>query len=400
MNNKISHLKNRSRTTQIRGGLHRSSFQETAEALYLTSGYVYESAEEAEAAFNGEKKRYVYGRFANPTTSIFEERLAQLEGALRCLGTASGMAAVNAALMASCKAGGRVVASRALFGSCFYLVKELLPRFGVSTLFVDGTDLNEWQKALCIPADVVFLETPSNPTLELVDLAAVSQLAHQAKARVIVDNVFATPLYQKPLELGADVVVYSATKHIDGQGRTMGGAILSNDESWVDEELLPFLRNTGPTLSPFNAWVLAKGLETLELRVTRQTETAMKIACFLEQQTQVLEVRYPGLASHPQYHLAQKQMNGSGTLLSFSLRDRASAFRFLNALELIDISNNLGDSKSLITHPATTTHQKLTEQEREHLGIGQGTLRLSVGLEDAEDLIEDLNGALLAAPTL
>ncbi|HEY9537003.1 MAG TPA: O-succinylhomoserine sulfhydrylase [Kiloniellaceae bacterium] len=386
----------RAQTAMVRGGLARSGFDETSEALYLTSGYVYESAEEAEAAFKGEKKRYQYSRYANPTVAMFEERLRLLEGAEVCMSTASGMGAVFASLMAQLKAGDRVVASRALFGSCLYIVAELLPRFGIETRLIDGTDLGAWKEALAPGAQAVFLETPSNPTLEIIDIAAVSEIAHAAGAKVVVDNVFATPLLQRPLALGADVVVYSATKHIDGQGRTMGGAILCS-ESFVKDHLQMFYRHTGPTLSPFNAWVMVKGLETLELRVERHCANALAVAQFLESQDSVTKVLYPGLPSHPQAALAKRQMQGGSTLVAFEVAGgKARAFRVMNALRLIDISNNLGDSKSLVTHPATTTHQRLQPEDRAALGIGDGLLRLSVGLEDPADIIEDLAEALSA----
>jgi O-succinylhomoserine sulfhydrylase len=384
----------RPQTEMVRGGLSRSGFDETSEALYLTSGYVYGTAEEAEAAFKGDIKRYQYSRYANPTVAMFEERLRLLEGAEACLSTASGMGAVFASLMSQLKAGDRVVASRALFGSCQYIIAELLPRYGIESVLIDGTDLSAWEEALAPGAQAVFLETPSNPTLEIIDIAAVSELSHAAGATVIVDNVFATPVLQRPLAFGADVVVYSATKHIDGQGRTMGGAILCS-ESFVKDHLQMFYRHTGPTLSPFNAWVMVKGLETMELRVERHCANALAVAQFLEGQGGVTKVLYPGLASHPQAALAQRQMQGGSTLVAFEVAGgKARAFRLMNALATIDISNNLGDSKSLVTHPATTTHQRLKPEERTELGIGDGLLRLSVGLEDPADLIEDLEQAL------
>ena len=386
------------RTRAVRSGLERSPHSETSEAMFLTSGFVYGTAEEAETAFADKKStRYVYSRFGNPTVAMFEERLRDLEGAEACRGVASGMAAVFASLMCQLRAGDRVVASRALFGSCQYIVAELLPRFGIESVFVDGTDLDAWRTALVKPTKAVFLETPSNPMLEIIDLPQVAELAHRAGARVVVDNVFATPLLQKPLDFGADIVVYSATKHIDGQGRCMGGAILGRRE-WVDAELVPFLRHTGPALSPFNAWNLVKGLETLALRVDASCATAFALARKLEGHAKLASVRYPFLASHPQEALARKQMGAGGTILTLRLADgKAAAFRFLNALKIVDISNNLGDAKSLICHPATTTHQRLTEEERRHLGIAAGTLRLSVGLEDEADLEADLLNALAAA---
>ncbi len=386
----------RPQTEMVRGGLARSGFDETSEALYLTSGYVYESAEEAEAAFKGDKDRFVYSRYANPTVSMFEERLRLLEGAEACRATASGMSAVFASLMAQLKAGDRVVASRALFGSCVYIIAELLPRFGIETELIDGTDLSAWEAALAKGAQAVFMETPSNPTLEIIDIRAVCELAHAAGAKVIVDNVFATPLLQRPLDLGADIVVYSATKHIDGQGRTMGGAILCS-EAFIKDHLQMFYRHTGPSMSPFNAWVMLKGLETLELRVERHCANALKVARFLEGRAGVTRVLYPGLPSHPQAELAGRQMKGGSALVAFEIEGgKERAFRTVNALATIDISNNLGDAKSLITHPATTTHQRLSPEGRARLGIGDGLLRLSVGLEDADDLIEDLDQALNA----
>ena len=380
----------------VRGGQSRSGFDETSEALYLTSGYVYASAEEAEAAFKGDKERFVYSRYANPTVSMFEERLCMLEGAEACRATASGMGAVFASLLCQLKAGDRVVASRALFGSCHYIVSELLPRYGIDTQLVDGTDLDAWEAALSKGANCVFLETPSNPTLEVIDLKAVCKLSHAAGARVVVDNVFATPMLQRPLEFGADVVVYSATKHIDGQGRTLGGAILSS-QAFIQDHLQMFYRHTGPSMSPFNAWVMLKGLETLDLRVERHCANALAVAQFLERQPGVTRVLYPGLDSHPQAALAKRQMKGGSSLVAFEVEGgKARAFRLLNALAVIDISNNLGDAKSLITHPATTTHQRLPAEERAEQGITDGLLRLSVGLEDPDDLIEDLEQALQA----
>jgi len=383
-------------TQLVRGGTERSGFEETSEAIFLTSGYVYSSAEEAEQAFKGDRVRYVYSRYANPTLTMFEQRLALLEGAKFCVSTASGMAAVFAALASQLKAGDRIVASRALFGSCLYIVVEQLPKYGIEAEVVDGGDMAAWEAALSKPANVVFLETPSNPCLDIIDIAAVSKLAHAAGARVVIDNVFATPILQRPLELGADIVVYSATKHIDGQGRTLGGAILSNDESFITDHLTPWMRHTGPAMSPFNAWVLLKGLETLAVRVKQHVANAEKVAAFLEADPRVGKAIYPGLASHPQHDLALRQMSGSGsTLVAFDVAGgKAGAFKMLNALNIIDISNNLGDSKSLITHPATTTHQRLSDEERATLGIGDGLVRLSVGLEDADDLIEDLDQAL------
>ena len=386
----------RRQTGLVRGGLSRSGFEETSEALFLTSGYVYPSPEEAEAAFKGDIVRYQYSRYANPTVGMFEERLRLLEGAEVCQATASGMAAVFAALLCQLKAGDRVVASRALFGSCHYIVAELLPRFGIETELVDGTDLGAWKAALAKPARCVFIETPSNPTLEIIDMAAVAGMAHAAGATFVVDNVFATPMLQRPMEFGADVVVYSATKHIDGQGRTMGGAVLCS-KAFMKDYLQIFLRHTGPSLSPFNAWVLVKGLETLDLRVERHCRNAAAVAAHLEGLPGVTRVLYPGLDSHPQAALARRQMSGSGSIVSFEVDGgKARAFRVLQAFEVIDISNNLGDAKSLATHPATTTHQRLPAEERAKLGISDGLIRLSVGLEDAEDIKDDLTRALKA----
>lgn len=382
-------------TRLVRGGQQRSAFEETSEGLYLTSGYVYETAEEAEKAFTGEAERYVYSRYGNPTVTMFEERMALLEGAEKCLSTATGMAAMFAAMASQLQAGDRVVASRALFGSCLYIITDQLPKFGIETVLVDGTDMEQWKQALSQKTQCVFLETPSNPTLEIIDIQAVCDLAHEAGARVVVDNVFATPVLQHPLELGADIVMYSATKHIDGQGRTMGGAILTNDVDFFEESLKPFFRHTGPTLAPFNAWVLVKGLETLEVRVARQCENTLAVAKFLEGRKGINKVIYPGLENHPQHELAMRQMSAGGTVVSFDLDGgKEAAFGFLNRLGLIDISNNLGDTKSLTTHPATTTHQRLSPEERQASGITDGLLRLSVGLEDVEDLKEDLDQAL------
>jgi O-succinylhomoserine sulfhydrylase len=383
------------RTVAVRGGLTRSQFDETAEAIFMTSGYVYKTAAEAEAAFASKTQtRFVYSRYANPTVAMFEERLRQLEGAEACRATASGMAAVFAALMVLVRSGDRVVASRALFGSCHYIIAELLPRYGVITEFVDGADLNAWETALAKPAKAVFLETPSNPMLSLVDLRRVAKLAHAAGARVVVDNVFATPLLQKPLTLGADIVVYSATKHIDGQGRSLGGAILGKRD-FIDGELKPFLQHTGPALSPFNAWILVKGLETMALRVAAQSKSALAIAKHLEGRKGVRRVLYPGLPSFPQADLVAKQMSGGGTIVCIELEGgKDAAFRCMDAFQVIDISNNLGDSKSLVCHPATTTHHRIGPEERAKLGISDGVLRLSVGLEAESDLIADLERGL------
>jgi len=386
----------RMQTRMVRGGTRRSQFGETSEAMYLTSGFVYGAAEEAESAFKGEVERFIYSRYGNPTVEMFQDRLKLAEGAEACMAMASGMAAVFAALACQVRAGDRVVGSRALFGSCLYILTELLPRYGVETIIVDGTDLDQWARALAKPTRCVFLETPSNPGLEIIDLAAVSALAHAAGASVVIDNVFATPVLQRPLEFGADIVVYSATKHIDGQGRCMGGAVLGS-RAFCDKTLMPFMRHTGPAMSPFNAWVLLKGLETLELRVRRHCDNARRIADFLSGQRGIVRVIYPGRADHPQHALALKQMDDFGSVVSFELDGgKERAFRFLNALRLVDISNNLGDCKSLVTHPATTTHQRLAPEDRARLGITDGFVRISVGLEDVRDIEEDIVGALAA----
>ena len=385
----------RQATQLIRGGTQRSQFAETNEAIFMTSGFVYDSAEQAQRAFKNEEKRFIYSRFSNPTVGMFEERMALLEGARFCKGTATGMAAVFAALLCQLKAGDRIVSSRALFGSCHYVVADLLPRFGIDSVLVDGGDLKQWEQALSKKTAVVFMETPSNPTLEIIDVKAVSALAHKAGARVVVDNVFATPILQKPLELGADIVVYSTTKHIDGQGRSLGGAILSNLEDYVVDQLTPFIRNTGPSMSPFNAWVVLKGIETLDLRVRQHCKNARAVADFLGGHKAIARALYPMLASHPQHTLAIAQMTDGGSVVTFEVRGgQAEAFKFIDALELIDISNNLGDAKSLVTHPATTTHQRLTPEDRAKMGIKDNTVRVSVGLEDVDDIKEDLEQAL------
>ena len=388
-------------TLLVRGGTTRSNQDETSEALFLTSGFVYDSAAQAEATFAGTEQHFQYSRFGNPTVQMLENRLAALEGAEACRLTATGMAAVHAAMLSHLKAGDRVVASRALFGSCHWIVSTLLPRYGIRSEFVDGADLAQWERALATPAALVLLETPSNPMLELVDLPAVAELAHRAGAIVVVDNVFATPLLQKPLQLGADVVVYSCTKHMDGQGRVLGGAVLGG-RKWVEEVLQPFVRNTGPSLSPFNAWVILKGLETLSLRVDAMCRGAAAIADFLAGRPEVSRVLYPFRADHPQHALARRLMTDGGTLVTFELAGgpeggKSAAFRFCDALRLIDVSNNLGDAKSMVTHPATTTHMRIGPEERARLGITDGTVRLSVGLEDVADLVEDLAAALDAA---
>jgi O-succinylhomoserine sulfhydrylase len=386
--------KYRMATNLIHAGRIRSNMAENSEALFLTSGFVYDSAEQAEAVFANQIQHYQYTRFSNPTVAMLEARLAEIEGAEACRGTATGMAAVHAAMLSALKAGDRVVASRALFGSCHWIVSTLLPQYGIEAVFVDGVDLGAWASALSVRTAVVLLETPSNPMLDIIDLRAVAELAHAAGAIVVVDNVFATPLLQRPLEFGADVVVYSATKHMDGQGRVLGGAVLSS-QKWIDEVFQPFFRNTGPTISPFNAWVILKGLETMALRVNAQSANAEAVAKFLESSPKISRCLYPSLASHPQRQLAMAQMSGGGTVVAFELAGgKAAAFRMLNALRIVTISNNLGDTKSLVTHPATTTHMRIGPEERGRLGISDGIIRLSVGLEDARDLIADLGQAL------
>jgi O-succinylhomoserine sulfhydrylase len=387
-------------TRLVHGGIQRTQHGETAEALFLTSGYVYDDAEQAEATFAGTIDHYQYTRFANPTLTMLEQRLCLIEGAEDCRTMATGMAAVSAALLSHLKAGDRVVASRALFGSCHWIVSTLLPKFAIQTEFVDGMDMEQWRATLSRPASLVLLETPSNPMLELVDIPAVAELAHAAGAIVVVDNVFATPLLQQPLKLGADVVVYSCTKHIDGQGRVLGGAVLGS-KKWINDVLQPFIRNTGPGLSPFNAWVLLKGIETLALRVEAAGRSAATIADFLAAQRGVLRVWYPTRCDHPQQALALEQMKGGGTIVTFEVAGgKAGAFQVMNGLQLIALSNNLGDSKSLATHPATTTHMRIGEEERARLGITDGVIRVSIGLEDVSDIKHDLRQALnrLAAP--
>jgi len=381
-------------TILVRGGATRSPYDETCEALFMTSGFVYENAAAAEAAFAQEGSRYVYSRYRNPTVAMFEERLRLLEGAEACRATASGMAAVFAALLCRLRAGQKVVSSRALFGSCHYIVADLLPRWGIETVLVDGRDLGAWEAALAGGAALAFCESPSNPAMEIIDLAEVARLTHRAGGLLVVDNVFATPLLQRPLRLGADVVVYSATKHIDGQGRCLGGAILAS-EKFIKDDLGLFYRHTGPSLSPFNAWLLLKGLETLELRVDRQCRTALAIASYLESHPKITRVLYPGLPSHPQYELARRQMTQGGGLVCFDVAgDKESCFRFMDALRLVDISNNLGDSKSLVTHPATTTHSRLIPEARAELGINDSLVRFSAGLEAEADLLDDIEQAL------
>jgi O-succinylhomoserine sulfhydrylase len=388
--------KRRIATNLIHAGRIRTNFDENAEALFLTSGFVYETAELAEAVFANQVPHYQYSRFSNPTVAMLEARLAEIEGAEACRCTATGMAAVHSAMLSHLKAGDRVVAARALFGSCHWIVSTLLPQYGIEAVFVDGGDLAAWRDALAQRTALVLLETPSNPMLDIVDLRAVCDLAHAAGAIVVVDNVFATPLLQKPLEFGADVVVYSATKHMDGQGRVLGGAVLGT-RKWIDEVYQPYFRNTGPTMSPFNAWVILKGLETMGLRVAAQSANAEKLADFLAGHEKIARSLYPTRADHPAQKLAMSQMSGGGTIVAFELKGgKDAAFRMMNALRIIAISNNLGDTKSLATHPATTTHMRIGPEERAKLGITAGIIRLSVGLEDADDLIDDLTQALAA----
>lgn len=384
----------RPETRLVHEGALRSEFGETSEALFLTQGHVYETAEACEARFNGEDPGFIYARFSNPTVAMFERRMAALEGAEAARATASGMAAVTAAIVGQLRAGDHVVAARALFGSCRWVVEEFLPRFGVASTLVDGTDLAAWRAAARDETRVFFLETPANPTLEVVDIAAVAKIAHEADARLVVDNVFATPLCQSPFALGADCVVYSATKHIDGQGRCLGGVILGSEE-FIQTQVQTYLRQTGPAMSPFNAWVLLKGLETLTLRVERQTRTAGILADVLASHPKVRRLIYPGRADHPQAEIIARQMCGGSTLIAIEVAGgKAGAFRFMNALGLVRISNNLGDAKSLVTHPATTTHQRFTPIERAEMGVSEGLVRLSVGLEHPEDLLDDVLEAL------
>lgn len=384
-------------TQLVHGGTQRSQFGETSEALFLTQGFVYDCAEQAEARFKNEDPGYQYSRFGNPTVTMFEERIRLLEGAQEARATATGMAAVNAALLSYLKAGDHIVSARALFGACRYIIETLCPRYGIASTLVDGRNLDAWKKAVRPNTKMFFFETPANPTLELIDIAAVSRLAKDAGALVVVDNVFATPMFQRPLEHGADVVVYSATKHIDGQGRCLGGAVLGSAD-YVNNHLQEYLRQTGPTMSPFNAWVMLKGLETMPVRVQAQTATATKVADYLIAHNGVTRVLYCGHSDHPQADIARRQMTGGGQIVTFEVAGgKAAAFRFQNALSLIKLSNNLGDAKSLVTHPATTTHYRIGPQARAELGISDGMLRLSVGLEAFEDLAADLETGLDAA---
>jgi O-succinylhomoserine sulfhydrylase len=384
----------RPETKLVHSGNIRSEFGETSEALFLTQGYVYETAEQCEARFKGEDPGYIYSRYSNPTTAMFERRMIELEGAEASRSTATGMAAVTTAMLAPLKAGDHVVAAKAMFGSCRYVIEDMLPRYGIQSTLVDGLDLDQWKRAMRPNTKSVFLESPTNPTLDVLDIPSIAEIAHDGGARLIVDNVFATPIWQSPLKLGADVVIYSATKHIDGQGRCLGGIILSS-EQFITEHIHTFLRQTGPSISPFNAWVLLKGLETLAVRVRAQTETAAAIADALAEHPKISRLIYPGRADHPQAALVKKQMRAGSTLVGFEVKGgKAAAFRTLNALKLARISNNLGDAKSLVTHPATTTHQRLTPQARAELGISDGFIRFSTGLEHKDDLIEDLHAAL------
>jgi O-succinylhomoserine sulfhydrylase len=387
----------RPETRLVHGGTLRSEFGETSEGLFLTQGYVYESAELCEARFKGEDPGYIYSRYSNPTIAMFERRMIELEGAEAGRSAATGMAAVTTAILAPLKAGDHLVAAKQLFGSCRYVVEDLLPRYGIQSTLVDGLQLDEWQRAVRPNTRSFFLESPTNPTLDVLDIPAIAEIARVAGARLIVDNVFATPIWQSPLALGADVVVYSATKHIDGQGRCLGGIILSS-EAFIAEHLHNFMRQTGPSISPFNAWVLLKGLETLAVRVRAQTENAARIADALAKHPKISRLIYPGREDHPQAALVRKQMRAGSTLVGFEVKGgKAGAFRFLNELKLARISNNLGDAKSLVTHPATTTHQRLSPEARAELGISEGFVRFSAGLEHPDDLIEDLNAALQKA---
>jgi len=390
----------RSATQLIHGGVNRTSFNETSDAIFLTSGFIYDNAEQAELTFKGEEDHYQYSRFNNPNLTALQNRLSELEGAEACIVTSTGMSAVYASLIPLIKVGDRIIASRALFGSSYWIIENLLPQMGIETIFVDGNDLNQWQEALSKPTAAVLIETPSNPMLDILDIKAIADLTHKAGGKLIVDNVFATPLYQHPLQWGADLIVYSCTKHIDGQGRVLGGAVLGS-KNVIQDHITPFVRNTGISLSPFNAWILFKGLETLHLRVKKMTENAQSCAEFLEKSPLVSRVLYPGLKSHPQYELGQKQMSASSTMISFEIKDgKKAAFAFMNALELILISNNIGDSRCIVTHPATTTHMKIGETERLHLGITEGCIRFSVGMEDIQDILEDLQQGLEAIVAL
>ena len=381
-------------TYLVRGGLNRSNFKETSEALFLNSGFVYDSAEQAEAIFKGEQTGFQYTRYANPTIEMFERRLALLDGSEACFATSSGMSAVFGAMMCQLKTGDHVVSSSALFGSCRYILKEILPKFGIEVSFIDGTKIEEWKKNIKKNTKIFFFESPSNPCLEIIDIKQVCLLAKKNKITSVVDNIFASPILQQPVKFGADVIIYSGTKHIDGQGRAMGGAVCSS-KKFKEDILKPFLRHTGPCISPFNAWVLLKSLETIKIRVHAQSESALQIAKELEKHKKVEKVYYPFLKSFPQYALAKKQQDKGGTMVAFKIKGKQKeAFKFINRLKIFDISNNLGDTKSLVTHPTTTTHKVLGEEDRQSLGITPNLVRLSVGLEDIKDLKEDILQAL------
>lgn len=381
----------RTQTQRVRGGLVRSQFGETSEAIFMNSGYVFESAEEAKARFAGETEGYLYSRYGNPTVSMFEDRMALNEGSEACFATASGMAAMFSALMCFLKTGDEVVASWSLFGSCYHVFDQILPRYGIKTHLIEGTNIEEWKKYINKNTKCVFIETPSNPTMEIVDIEAVSKIAHQYEAKVIVDNIFASPVLQKPISLGADIVIYSGTKHIDGQGRSMGGAIMSS-KKFYEENLKPFVRHTGPSISPFNAWILLKGIETLDIRMEKHCSNALQISNYLISNKNVEKTIYPFLINHPNYELAKKQMLKGGSVVTFTIKNN-NAFNLMNNLKLFDISNNIGDTKSLVTHPATTTHRVIGEEGRKKLNITDNMIRLSIGLEDINDLIEDLDSA-------
>ena len=381
-------------TNLVRGGLTRSNFKETSEAIFLNSGFVYDSAEQAEAIFLGKKKGFQYSRYANPTVEMFEKRLALLDGSEACFATASGMAAVFGSMMCQLKAGDHVVSASALFGSCRYILNDILPKFGIEVSFIDGRNIKEWNKSIQKNTKIFFFESPSNPCLEIIDIKQVCNLAKKNKITTIVDNIFASPVLQQPVKFGADVVIYSGTKHIDGQGRAMGGAVCSTNK-FKENILKPFLRHTGPCISPFNAWVLLKSLETIKIRVLSQSDNALQIASFLEKHKKIEQVYYPGLKSFPQYALAKKQQSAGGTMIAFKVKGgKKDAFKIINKLNIFDISNNLGDSKSLVTHPTTTTHKVLGEEARLSLGITPNLIRLSIGLEDINDLKEDLSNSL------
>ena len=391
-----SNRKYRPETRLIQSGILRSPFGETSESLFLTQGYVYDNSAQAEARFKGEDPGYQYSRFANPTVSMFEQRIAAFEGAETARGVATGMAAVTISLLGQLKVGDHVVASKAMFGSCRYVVEEFLPRYGIPSTLVNGTKLDEWKAAVRPNTKTFFLETPTNPALEVIDIAAVAKIAHAAGATLVVDNVFSTPLWQSPLEHGADCVVYSATKHIDGQGRCLGGVVLGS-EKFINDNIHVLIRQTGPSMSPFNAWVLLKGLETLAVRVRRQTDNAATLAVALADHPKISRLIYPGRPDHPQADIVAKQMRGGSTLVAFEIKGgKRAAFRFQDALKLVRISNNLGDAKSLITHPATTTHQRLSPAARAEIGVTDGLVRLSAGLEHPDDIVEDVLAALKA----